>query len=219
MTRRWDSQINPQFPVPTMDAGEAVSATGAGEGDNPPSTEKRTEERNQKILRGVEGNEKSVGELDARPPRAGEGLSRAVGGIATGAGSAAEGTGEGIGKVASGAGSVVKAVGHAAERLASAGEDAGPLRSATAHKNPYTIDSGMSWGRGGQTETTVTRGDPESNPRSAMAGAGIAPADMTQTSPVPEILPGPSGQRLEPDADHSAGTWNMSDIANYRIGG
>jgi hypothetical protein len=188
---------------------EAESA-GAGEGDNPPSTERRTAERNEKILRGVEGSEKPVGEIDSKPPRIGEGISRLAGGAASGAGSAAEGIGEGVGKAASGVGSAVKAVGHAAEKLV--GEDATPLRSATTHKNPYTLDASASWGRSGQVETTRERNS-ETIPPEAQQSMGIAPGDVSQTNPMPQPLPGPAGSRFEPDTDHSAGTWNMADIA------
>ncbi len=121
MKPRWDARVfDHRFPV--RDGG-AVSAPGAGEGDNPkPDETKVTEERNAEILRGE----------DERPPRAGEGLSRAVGGTAQGVGAAASGVGEGVGSVARGAGEAVEAVGHAAKRLASLGEDA-RLRSNTEH--------------------------------------------------------------------------------------
>ena len=192
---------------------EPMQATGNGDdpqGDVPPAETKVIAENNESLLRGE----------DTRPPRIGEGSSRLGGGAATGAGSAAEGIGEGVGKAASGVGAAVKGVGHAVERLASAGEDAGPLRSATTHKNPYTVDAGASWGRSGQLETSRERGS-EQIPESARQSMGIDPGMTSEgVSPVPEILPGPAGSRFEPDTDHSAGTWNASDIfANTRIRG
>ena len=171
-----------------------------------PESAKELEEKNAAILRGK----------DERPPRAGEGISRAAGGVAQGAGAAAAGIGEGAGSVAKGAGEAVEAVGHAAKRVASVGEDA-RLRSNTEHQNAYVTDASMSWGRAGQTETTRERGA-EKIPAPALQSCGIAPGDVTQTSPTPEVLPGPSGSRFEPDGDHSTGTWNMSEISSYRIG-
>jgi hypothetical protein len=202
-----------------MDNG-AVERAGAmaGDADETMTPEEKAAavvaERNHKLLTSSE--EKSIG-VDA-PPGAVKGLSRAVGGVGSGVGSAAQGIGEGVGSAARGAGELGEAVGHVAKRVASVGEDA-RLRSNTEHQSVYTLDSGMSWGRGGQTETTVTRGEPESNPPGARAAEGIAPADLTQTNPTPEILPGPGGGRFQPDADHCAGTWNMSDIGAYKIGG
>jgi len=223
MKPRWDSQVfDHRYPV--MDADEtrearaaenenaeenkteATSAPGAGEGegDNPnvPDNEKQIAERNHQILAG-----------DAKPPRAGEGISRLAGGVATGAGSAAEGIGEGAGSVARGTGEAVEAVGHAAKRIASVGEDA-RLRSNTSHQSAYALDSGASWGRSGQTESTAER-NAETIPAPALQTMGIAPSmTSASTSPTPNEFHAP----VKPDGNHNA-AWNAGDIFNNtRIG-
>jgi hypothetical protein len=197
-------QVNFNFPTagasrvrPVYD-GEAVSAEGVGEGDNPKPETKAIQENNEQILRSESGDE--------RPPRAGEGISRAVGGTAQGVGSAASGVGAGVGEA-------VEGIGHAVKRVASLGEDAGPLRSSTTHKNPYQItDASMSWGRGGQTETAPER-NAETIPTPALQSMGIAPSMSSATAdPVPSDL----GAGLKADASHDAG-WTMREIGAYQI--
>lgn len=103
------------------------------------------------------------------------------------------------------------------EVLQAKGEgDADPhLRSSTAHQSAY--DSGMSWGRAGQTETSHERGA-ETIPESALQAAGINPGLVgTSVSPIPEVLPGPAG--FEPAPSRTSSTYNAAAIfENTRIG-
>lgn len=85
-----------------------------------------------------------------------------------------------------------------------------------AEKNHSILsgDGGMSWGRGGQTETTAERGA-ETIPLGAAESLGISPEVSTQTSPTPSDL----GRPTQPDSGHGAdGNHNMSHIAAYSIG-
>jgi hypothetical protein len=100
-----------------------------------------------------------------------------------------------------------------------AGVDTGPLRSATMRKDPYVVDSSISWGRSGQVEANRERGA-ETIPREAAQSSGVYSGPMLGgVSPQPEILPGPGGSRFDPDADHSAGNWGMREISAFKIGG
>ncbi len=87
------------------------------------------------------------------------------------------------------------------------------MREAKKEHAVESGDSGMSWGRGGETETTAERGA-ESIPPAALASMAIDPQPGGTTSPQPDQLSRP----VRPDADASAGNWNMHDIINTKIG-
>lgn len=75
-------------------------------------------------------------------------------------------------------------------------------------------DASMSWGRAGATETSTERGAP-TIPAPALQSMGIAPADVSQTSPTPKNL----GTELKPDANRNE-SWNAEQIfSGTRIGG
>jgi len=78
----------------------------------------------------------------------------------------------------------------------------------------HIADGTANWGRGGETTTTRERGS-ETIPAAALVSMAIQP-QMGTTSPEPDQLSRP----VRPDSPHGAdGNWNMSDIANYKIGG
>jgi hypothetical protein len=85
----------------------------------------------------------------------------------------------------------------------------------TKGAKPGAVDGGMSWGTGnGGTQTTAERGSETIQP-AAREAMGIEPMNVTQQSPTPTTL----GEPLRPvSGSGSHGNFNMSDIANYRIG-
>jgi hypothetical protein len=77
-----------------------------------------------------------------------------------------------------------------------------------------SADAGMSWGRGGETETTHERSQ-ETIPPGAASAEGISPTLMTSVSPEPSTLGRPT---VPVPAHGAAGNWNMSEISDYKIG-
>ena len=84
------------------------------------------------------------------------------------------------------------------EELAEA-KKAGAVKSA---------DETLSWGRAGEVESTIERNDvPQPNAPSGISGS------ETHVATEPSTL----GATLKPDTNHDR-SWNMADIADYRIG-
>jgi hypothetical protein len=155
-----------------------------------------------------------------------EGNGDALPGVATGEAIAEGKPGEALGNIAEGVGSAVSgAAGIASAALgdknvfpkASTFTSADGLRSNTQHADPYkTTDSGMSWGMAGQTQATVERNAETIQP-AAKESMAIAPSESGSTvSPVPEVFPGPAS--LQPTPSRGASTFNMSRIAETKIG-
>ena len=76
-------------------------------------------------------------------------------------------------------------------------------------RNGEGEDSGMSWGKSGQTETTAERGAP-TIPPGAAAALGISPENATSTSPQPDTFYRPP----QPPPQHGSkgGHANAGDI-------
>ena len=62
MKRRWDSQINPQFPIPAARVRDNDPAGQMPTPENDPDEATAVEERNQEILRGTEGEDAGLPE-------------------------------------------------------------------------------------------------------------------------------------------------------------
>jgi len=116
-------------------------------------------------------------------------------------------------------GSAVKAGAAAGEKIA-AGKVPGvdnynEEETAKAKKSGTVVsaDAGVSWGRGGETETTHERSQ-ETIPSGAASAEGISPTLMTSVSPEPSTLGRPT---VPVPANGAAGNWNMSEISDYKI--
>jgi hypothetical protein len=80
----------------------------------------------------------------------------------------------------------------------------------TQELEPEATDSVVSWGRGGEIETSTGRGDLPALP----AGSGFSGAGNEHIATAPQMF----GTELKPDANHNQ-SWNMNDISTYKIGG
>jgi hypothetical protein len=103
------------------------------------------------------------------------------------------------------------------------GADSFPSR-AVSETNPYvgtgtkeggrveSGDAGMSWGKGGETQTTRERGA-ETIPAEALTSMAIKPQQASTTSPEPDRF---DRRRVVPVGNFSQGNMNMDDIIGRR---
>ncbi len=90
-------------------------------------------------------------------------------------------------------------------------EDVGGPDLTEAPEPEPVNDAVLSLGRGGQVESSTGWHDTPTIP----IGAGISSSGEHVAT-----LPSDFGRPVRPDSPHGAdGNWNMSDIANYKVGG